>query len=349
MTSPATRNANDLVTVTGASGFIATHCILALLQAGYRVRGTVRSRRRCAEIEEGLGKHCDLQGRLEFVVADLLKDEGWAEAVEGARYVLHVASPLPTAPPKNELDLITPAREGTLRVLRAASNAGVERVVLTSSLAAITSGQTRPPNRTYDENDWSDLTRPMGAYEKSKTLAERAAWDFVDALPNDKRFELVAVNPGVVLGPALIPDTSMSAEFVGKLLRNDMPGCPQINIAMVDVRDVAAAQVAAMTRAEAVGCRFVLAGKSTALREIALILKAEFGPRGYRIPTRTLPNILVRLVAHFDKAVGLVVPELGLPTHVSCKRAQDVLGLVIRDPKETIVATAESLIEYKLA
>lgn len=335
----------DLVLVTGASGFIATHCILGLLRKGYRVRGTVRSFKRQEEIEAGLRKHTDIEGRLEFVEADLLQDEGWAEAVCGARFVLHVASPLPTAPPKDEMELIRPAREGALRVLRAASEAGVERVVLTSSLAAVTSGHKREERYTYTESDWSDLSRPMGAYEKSKTLAEQAAWDFTKGEP----MELVTINPGVVLGPTLIPDYSMSAEFVGKLLRKEVPGCPRINIALADVRDVAAAHVAAMLTPEAAGKRFILAGKNTAMRDIAFVLKDEFGPRGYRIPTMPLPNMLIRLVARFDKAIGLIVPELGMPTHVSSRQAEDLLGYGHRPLREMVVETAESLIANNLA
>lgn len=337
---------NDLVLVTGASGFIATHCILELLRKGYRVRGTVRSFKRQGEIEAGLRAHTELEGRLEFVEADLLRDEGWAEAVRGARFVLHVASPLPTAPPKDEMELIEPAREGALRVLRASSEAGVERVVLTSSLAAVTSGHKRKDGYTYTERDWSDLSRPMGAYEKSKTLAERAAWNFVK---DQGAMELATINPGVVLGATLIPDYSMSAEFVGKLLRKDVPGCPNINVALADVRDVAAAHVAAMLTPDAAGKRFILAGKSTSMRDIAVVLRDEFGPRGYRVPTLPLPNILIRLVARFDKAVGLIVPELGMPTHVSSKRAEDLLGYRHRRLREMVVETAESLIANDLA
>ena len=349
MTASANKPEKDLVTVTGASGFIATHCILNLLQAGYRVRGTVRSFKRRKEIETGIGAHVDIGGCLEFVEADLLQDEGWAAAVKGARYVLHVASPLPSAPPDDEMELITPAREGALRVLREASEAGVERVVLTSSLAAVTSGHERPPSRIFDEEDWSDLSRPMGAYEKSKTMAERAAWDFVESLPAGSRLELVTMNPGVVLGPSLIPDYSMSAEFVGKLLRKDVPGCPKINIAPTDVRDVAAAHVAAMLLAEANGKRFILAGENTPMRDIALVLRGEFGPRGYRVPTMQLPNLLIRLVAKFDKAIGLIVPELGRPTNVSSKRAEQLLDYQHRSLHEMVVSTADSLIENGLA
>ncbi len=336
----------SLVTVTGSSGFIATHCIHELLKKGYRVRGTVRSFKRREEIEAGLANVVDVEGRLEFVEANLLADDGWDAAVEGARYVMHIASPLPNGPPKNEMELITPAREGALRVLRAASSAGVERVVLTSSLAAVTSGHKRPPGRVYDENDWSDLSRSMGAYEKSKTLAERAAWDVLESL--DTPMQLVAMNPGVVLGPTLIPDYSISAEFVGKLLRKEIPGCPQINIALTDVRDVAAAHVAAMELPEANGKRFILAGESTSMRDIALVLRSEYGPRGYRIPTMRLPNILLRFVARFDKTVALIVPELGMPTNVSSKNAEELLGYAHRSLREMVVSTADSLIENNL-
>ncbi len=346
MTAANTTPEETLVTVTGASGFIATHCILALLKAGYRVRGTVRSFKRRQEIEVGLSKALGKRPleRLTFVEADLLSDEGWPEAVDGARYVLHVASPLPTGLVNDEMALIKPARDGALRVLRSSADAGVERVVLTSSLAAVTSGHKRVDGRTYTEEDWSNLSRPMGAYEKSKTLAERAAWEFIKGLPADKPLELVAINPGVVLGPTLIPDYSMSAEFVGKILRNEIPGCPQTNIALADVREVAAAHVAAMTKAGIVGRRFILAGENTPMRKIALILRNEFGPRGFRIPTIQLPNLLIRIVAKFDKEIGLIVPELGMPTHVSSRSAEEFLGFKHRPLREMVIATAESLI-----
>jgi len=340
---------DTLVTVTGASGFIATHCILQLLQAGYRVRGTVRSRKRCSEIEEGLGNVVDVSGRLEFVEADLLSNEGWAQAVQGARFVLHVASPLPTAPPKDPYELITPAREGALRVLRAASEAQVERVVLTSSIAAITSGHERTDERVFDESEWSDLTRPMGAYEKSKTLAERAAWDFVEGLPPEKLLQLVTINPGLVLGPALIKDTSMSTEIIGKLLRRDIPGNPDLYLCPVDVRDVAAAHLRAMTEEKAVGQRFIVAGPNTSMQDVARRLQREFGPRGYRVPTRKLPNFLIRLVARFDKAVGLIVPELSKPMHVSSEKAEKLLGFSPISLDTTIAETGESLIRHGLA
>ncbi len=207
-----TAPADTTVLVTGASGFIAQHTIVALLAAGYRVRGTVRSLKRADEIRRVVGAQIPVGDRLTLVEAELTSDDGWREACRGCRFVLHMASPLPPRPPKHPDELIVPARDGALRVLRAAVAERVRRVVMTSSVAAVLYGHARDGSRTYDERDWSQLSSAVGAYEQSKTIAERAAWDFVEALPADQRIELVTVNPGLVLGPVLSADFSTSGE-----------------------------------------------------------------------------------------------------------------------------------------
>jgi dihydroflavonol-4-reductase len=333
------------VLVTGATGFIGMHCIVRLLEDGFRVRGTVRSLDKESSLRESLSRHVDLGERLELVAADLTADEGWSDAVAGCRYVLHVASPLPREPPQHEDDLIVPAREGTLRVLRAAADAGVDRVVLTSSVAAILYG--RPRNKTFDERDWSNPEGPgIGAYEKSKTLAERAAWDFVASLPEERSLELVAINPGLVLGPLLSADWGTSGEVVKKLMQRDFPGCPDMGWAPVDVRDVAEAHVAAMTTPEAAGQRFVCAIEHASMLEVAKILDAHFRERGYKIPTGRLPSWLVRVVAVFDKTARLGLNDLGKRQDLSHRRIDEVLGWQPRGLEEMVVAMGESLIEY---
>jgi len=340
-----TKPSDTTVLVTGASGFIALHCILQLLEQGYRVRGTLRTPAREASLREALAKHVEAGDRLDFVSADLTADDGWDQAVKGCRYVLHVASPFPSQPPKHEDELIVPAREGTLRVLEAAAAAGVKRVVMTSSLAAVIYGHAPDASKIFDENDWSRTDGEIGAYEKSKTLAERAAWDFVSGLEGDGLLELAVINPGLVLGPILDKDYGTSGEAVRKLMRREYPGCPQLGWVPVDVRDVATAHLAAMTTPEAAGKRFCCAIDHAWMQEIAEILNDHFASRGYKIPTRSLPNWLIHVVALFDKTTRLVVGHLGERADVSNERIKKVLDWRPRSLEEMVVAMGESMIE----
>ncbi|MEZ4363736.1 MAG: NAD-dependent epimerase/dehydratase family protein [Kofleriaceae bacterium] len=342
--------AETTVLVTGASGFIAQHTILALLAAGYRVRGTVRAADKGDATRAILAKHHpgELGDTLSFVAANLTSDEGWTEAVRGCRFVLHMASPLPTHPPDDENELIAPARDGALRVLRAAAAERVERVVMTSSVAAVLYGHERDGSRHYDEQDWSKLTAEVGAYEKSKTIAERAAWDFVEALPAEQRFEFCTINPGLVMGPLLAPEFSTSGELVRKLLKRELPGCPDLGWAVVDVRDVAAAHLAAMTKPTAVGQRFIVAIEHASMRDVAKILDGEFRARGFRVPTRSVPAWVMRLVSLWDKTARLALGELGKRQDLSNARAKEVLGWQPRSLKEMVVAMGETMIAYKV-
>lgn len=344
-------DSNDTtVLVTGASGFIAMHCVLQLLEAGYRVRGTVRSRAKDEELSGALAAHVDpgiLTDRFDTVEADLTLDHGWADAVDGCRYVLHVASPLPSKPPKDESELIIPAREGTLRVLRAAADAGVERVVLTSSVAAVLYGRDR--SLTFDESEWSNVeSSAIGAYEKSKTLAERAAWEFMDQLEpgSGAGMELAVVNPGLVLGPVLSADYGTSGEVVKKLMDRDFPAIPNLNWAVVDVRDVAAAHLAAMTTPEAAGHRHILALGNRSMRQLAEVLAAHVNPKGYKVPTGKLPSFLLKMIAWFDPAVRLVLNDLDTQQDIDNTRMREVLGVEPRSLEEMTVSMADSLIEF---
>ncbi|MCB8981961.1 MAG: aldehyde reductase [Ardenticatenaceae bacterium] len=338
---------NDItVLVTGASGFVGMHCILQLLEKGYRVKGTVRSLAKADHLRQILQQHSQHTDRLELVEADLMQDAGWAEAVSGCHYVLHVASPFPSSTPKNEDDLIIPAREGTLRVLRAAHQAGVQRLVLTSSVAAISAGH-ESGNKTYDESDWSNLNGPIEAYPKSKTLAEKAAWDYVNQ--PDVEMELVAINPSLILGPVLdARQTSTSAEVILKLLKREYPGMPRLNWGIVDVRDVAAAHVAAMTSPEAAGKRFVCSSGSLWLVEIAKILNQHFASQGYKVPTWQLPDFAVRLAALFDPTIKLVVGGLGQETRLSNQQLKSILDLPQYSPEDAVVAMGQSVIDLKV-
>lgn len=338
--------ADTTVLVTGASGFIASHCIIQLLEKGYRVRGTLRTPSRGDSMRKIIAEHVNPGDRLEFCKADLSSDDGWAEAVKGCTYVLHVASPLPKEPPKHEDELIVPAREGAIRVLRASSNEGVKRVVMTSSLAAVLYGHVRDGSRVFDESDWSKLETTPGAYEKSKTIAERAAWDFVESLPADKKVELATINPGLVLGPVLEKDSGTSGELIRKLMAREFPGSPNLGWAPVDVRDVAAAHLAAMTTPEAAGQRFCCAIEHAWVRDVALILDKHFRDRGYKIPTGKLPNFVLRLVALFDKTTRLVVHELGQRQDISNKRIKEVLGWKPRSLEDMVVSMGETMIKH---
>ena len=331
------------VLVTGGSGFIGVHCILRLLNAGYLVRTTVRNLAREGEVRAMLRVGgVEAGDRLSFAAADLEKDAGWAEAVAGCEFVLHVASPFPPSVPKHEDELIVPAREGALRVLRAARDAGVKRVVLTSSFAAI--GYGRPEQSTpFNETDWTDPNGGgVSAYAKSKTLAERAAWDFVKQ--EGGALELSVVNPVGVFGPVLGADYSTSILIVKKLMDGAMPGVPRLFFGAVDVRDVADLHLLAMTHTAAKGERFLaVAGDFVSILEIAKMLKRRMGAAARRVPTLQLPDWMVRLAALLDPAVKLVTPELGKTKNATNEKARRVLGWAPRSNEECVVATAESL------
>jgi dihydroflavonol-4-reductase len=279
-----------------------------------------------------------------FAVAELTSDDGWADAVAGCQYVLHVASPFPLAAPKHEDELIVPAREGALRVLRAARAAGVQRVVLTSSMAAI--GYGHPPRSTpFTEDDWTDPTADVAAYVKSKTIAERAAWNFVaEGGP-----ELAVINPTAVFGPVLAADYSTSIELISRLMGGKMPGLPPLSYSAVDVRDVADLHVRAMTHPAAAGERFLaVTGEPMTIADIAAVLRERMGERASKVPTRRLPAWLVRLVAFTDPGIRQVAPELNKPKPASGEKARRLLGWTPRSREDSIVATAESLIELGL-
>lgn len=334
------------VLVTGGTGFIAQHCMLALLNAGYRVRTTIRSPARAAEVLANLEAGGAAPGdRLSFVVADLGADRGWADAAAGCVFALHGASPTPSGNQVREEDWINPAVDGNLRVLRAARDAGIKRVVLTSAFGAIGVGHA-PMDRPFNETDWSDLTGNVGPYQKSKTLSERAAWDFVAREGGE--LELAAVNPVTVLGPALGPDYSHSIRLIKNLL-DGPPGCAKINSGFVDVRDVADLHLRAMTNPAAAGERFLaISGESMWMVEVAQVLRHRLGAAASKVPTRVLPNWLVRLAALKEPALRGIVPLLGVNLNATGEKAKRLLGWAPRSREEAIVATAESLIRLGL-
>jgi nucleoside-diphosphate-sugar epimerase len=339
---------NGQVLVTGGSGFVAAHCIMQLLRAGRPVRATLRNLRREAEVRNTLkAAGVDAGDKLGFVAADLEKDAGWPEAAAGCEHVLHVASPFPATIPKDENDVVVPAREGARRGLRAAKAAGVKRVVLTSSFAAIGYGQPHQ-DAPFTESDWTNVEgADVRAYVKSKTLAERAAWDYVKA--EGAPLELSVINPVGVLGPVLGADYSTSILIVQQLLDGAMPGCPHFAFCLVDVRDVAELHLRAMTDPAAAGERFLaVAGEPMWMLDVAKVLRARLGAAARRAPVRELPNWLVRIAAMANPAAAQLIPELGKFKRASNEKARRVLGWTPRSNEEAIIATAESLIRLGL-
>ena len=325
---------SERVLVTGGTGFIASHVVQELLDHGYLVRATVRT------------TTAVLPDQVETVQTDLDSDDGWAEAVAECDYVMHIASPVPPTIPDDEQELIRPTVDGTMRVLRAAAASdGVKRVVLTSSTAAIGSGYDRRDHTVRTELDWSILDTST-AYQKSKTLAERAAWDFVADLPAAQRFDLVALHPAWVLGPLRRSSVPSSLEYVRRLLARQLPGSPRMTNPVVDVRDVAVAYRLAIEIPQAAGNRYILAGEELWKREVAAILAAEFNDRGFRVPTGTIPNWVIRLMAPFNQSARMMLYFLDRREILSSAKAQRELGWATRPARDSIIDTATSLIEW---
>ncbi len=336
------------VLVTGGSGFVGSFCILELLKAGHQVRTTVRSLKREDEVRALMSAEgMDAKDTLRFFEADLSEDKGWKQATTGCDYVLHVASPFPLGIPKDENELIIPAREGALRVLRASRDAKVKRVVMTSSFAAIGYGH---PERAeaFDESSWTNVdAKGVPAYHKSKTLAERAAWDFMKR--EAEGLELSVVNPVGIFGPALGKNICTSIQIIKILMDGGMPACPRIYFGVVDVRDVVDLHLLAMTDPKAKGERFLaVSDEENSIFEIAKLLRQKMGSSAKRVPKHQMPDWLVRALAMVDPKARQIVPELGKKKKITNAKAKNVLGWKPRTSEEAIVATAESLVRLRL-
>ncbi|KAM3503672.1 hypothetical protein MY11210_008630 [Beauveria gryllotalpidicola] len=342
-----------LVLVTGGSGFIALHVIHKLLEKKYKVRTTVRSLKRGDDVRaaiRGAGVADDKVNGIEFVQVDLLGGTGWDAACAGVDFVLHVASPFPASEPKDENELIRPAREGTLRALRAAHKAGtVKRVVVTSSVAAVMYGHgPRSADHPFTEEDWSELQNPaspVGAYAKSKTLAERAGWDWL-AGEGRGAFELVTVNPALVYGPSLGKGVNTSLEIPRRLLSGEMPALPDLNFGIVDVRDVADLHVLALESPRAAGQRYIAVSDEAeiSMRQMAADLKRDLpAAETRRVPSLPAPKFLLYLASFFDKTIAVVLPEIGCSRPVSNAKARNELGWRPRSAADALVASAQSL------
>jgi dihydroflavonol-4-reductase len=330
------------VLVTGGSGYLGSWCLIELLRRGYRVRTTVRDLAREPEVHAAIASEVDPGDRLAVLAADLLADEGWAEAVRGCDYVLHVASPFPPKQPKDPDELIVPARDGTLRVLAASLDAGVERIVVTSSVAAITGSGKPVHGRPLAEEDWSDPGNlEMTPYARSKTVAERAAWDSM--AERGATAKLATVNPGAIVGPVLSEDRSYSLQAIERLL-GGMPGVPRIGFSFVDVRDVADLEIRAMTDPAAGGERFVAVERFMWMAEVAAVLRERLGEDASKVPTRAVPNLAVRAMALFDPDIRLIVGQLGRKTSLSSEKARTRLGWSPRPMEDTIVDCGRSIL-----
>jgi len=329
------------VLVTGISGFVGQHCAAELLKKGYAVKGSVRSLSRTDEVVNGIKKEIDPKGSLEFCELDLMKDSGWDEAMEGCDYVLHIASPFVIKAPKEENELIKPAVEGTLRALKAAKKAGVKRVVLTSSTVAMTGGKEGVIK--INQDSWTDVNgKYVTAYLKSKTLAEKSAWDFIKNQTGDSKLELVVVNPGPIYGPSLTGNLDAEAmDFFKKLITGKVPMLPKAYTVMSDVRDIAAIHVAALENEKANGKRFIVTSeKPYAMQEIAQILKSN----GYdKVSTTLAPTFLLKFMANFNSEMKGMLPFIGNTIEADVSNTMAIFNWKPIPFEKTVLDTAKSV------
>jgi len=329
------------VLVTGISGYVGQHCAAELLKNGYAVRGSVRSLSKTDEVKNGITKEIDPKGNLEFCELNLLKDEGWDKAMEGCDFVLHVASPFIVKAPKDENELIKPAVDGTLRALKAAKKAGVKRVVLTSSTVAMHGGQHGIVKLNQDS--WTNINeKSVTAYFKSKTLAEKAAWEFINSQTGDSKLELVVINPGPIYGPTLTGNlVSESMDFFKKLITGKVPMLPKANSVMSDVRDVAHIHIKALENEKANGIRYIVTSEeSHNFQEIAKILKSN----GYNIvSTRLAPTFLLKFMANFDDKAKGMLPFIGNTIEADISETKNTFDWKPISFEKTILDTANSV------
>ena len=325
------------VLVTGASGFIGLHCIAQLLQAGYQVKGSLRSRARESEIRNALSKVVNTENRLEICELDLLKDDGWDEAVSGCDYVMHVASPLLDREPKDQDEIIRPAHEGLMRAIKSSVRNKVKRFVMTSSFSAIGYGHVKD---VFDESHWTDTTQKIGAYNKSKAIAEKAMWDYLDSLKDEEKIEAVAINPTLVIGASLSDDVGTSNIFLQKMLDGSYPVVPKVHFGYVTVKDTAKAHVAAMTHPHASGKRFILAERCMWLYEVNKILRKH----GYKkAPIRQAPNLLMKFLALFNNEASAIAGFVGKTKFTNSENAKNILKFSFENVEVGILEIAQQL------
>ncbi len=336
----------ETILVTGGTGFVAGWCIVELLRQGFTVRTTVRNLSREQAARTAIATAIDPGDRLTFVTADLTADDGWAAAVAGCDYVLHVASPLGYERVTDEDTFIRPAVDGTLRVLQAAVGAGVKRVVMTSSLAAATP-KLSGLDSVSDENFWTDPDdATLIPYRKSKVLAERAAWAFIKA--HGSMTELTTILPGAIFGPILSADKPGSVMVIGRMLAGQMPGTPKVGFEVVDVRDLAALHIRAMLAPKASGERFFATGEFLWMGEVAQILRRQLGDAARKVPKYNLPTLLLKLLARFDSTIATIAPQAGRKHLHPAIKAEQLLEWKTRPAAETVIECAKSLLAWRV-
>ncbi len=332
------------VLVTGGTGFIGSWAIVELLKRGYNVRTTVRSLDREEALRANIAKEVEPSDRLSLIMADLTDDAGWDEAVASCDYVLHVAAPVGVDAPRDPDDLIIPTRDGTLRVLRAACRADVRRVVLTSAIEACRPSMTGPDG-VSDETIWTDTSDTrLGSYRVAKTLAELAAWDFMAR--QSGRTTLTTILPSAVAGPVLGKDNLHDAQLARRMLNGSLPRYPRLGFCIVDVRDVVDLHIRAMTTPDAAGERFIAASDWMWMADVAHVLRSELGVEAKKVPTRPMPDFVLRIVALFQRPMRFVVPLLGRKHVFTSVKAKAVLGWKPRPAATTVVDAARSVIAF---
>ena len=339
---------NKKILLTGISGWIGKHVAIELLNSGYEVLGTVRNKDLIEQTKQTLASQNAPLEKLSFVELDLLSDDGWNEAAKGCKYIMHVASPFPLKTTKNRESLVPAAKDGTLRVLNAGVNAGVDRIVLTSSIAAM----FRKPNRTnpytFGENDWSDVNwSGCNDYFISKTKAERAAWDFMES--KGLKNKLTCICPGGVFGDALDKKEKTSISYIKLFLQGRYPGAPNFGILISDMKDVAKAHVLSLTKPNVGGRRLIIGTEVKKMIEISKIMAEKFPDYAKKLPKKELPNFLVQIISHLDTSAKMMVPDLGIKMQTDTSYAEELLGFKFKHAKGCIEDAAESTIRLGLA
>ena len=332
----------EKVLVTGGSGYIAQHCIVELLKRGYSVKTSLRSENREAEVRQAIAKEVDARNSLEFCKLDLLNDEGWDEAVAGCTYVLHVASPLTDKAPDDENEIIQPAKEGLLRALKSSIKNKIKRFVMTSSFSAVGYGNEE---KIYDESHWTDPSQNIGAYNKSKAIAEKEMWSYLNSLSDDEKIEAVAINPTLVVGPSLSDDVGTSNVFIQRMLDGSYPVVPKVHFGWVTVKDTARAHVEAMIHPDANGKRFILAEKCMWLSDMNKLLRKH----GYKkAPSIEAPNILMKVLGLFSKEAGAISGFVGKTKFTNSVNAKNILKFNFESADEAIIQTVKQFEELGL-
>ncbi|MFL2892215.1 MAG: NAD-dependent epimerase/dehydratase family protein [Candidatus Pelagibacter sp.] len=335
------------VLLTGISGWIAKHTAIELLNAGYKVLGTIRNNNLVEQTKQTISKYTSTEN-LSFVELDLLKDDGWNEAAKGCRYIFHVASPFPMKVSSNRESLLPVAVDGTLRVLNAGLNAGVEQIIKTSSIVAM----FRKPNRTnpytFGENDWSDENWIEGVsdYFLSKTKAEKAAWRLMES--KGLKNKLTTINPGGVFGDALDKKGGTSIEYIRQFMKGKFPGAPKFAVLISDVKDIAKAHVACIGNNKVGGRRLIVGKDVKRLVELSQLIAEAMPEYKKKLPTKELPNLMVKLISYIDSSAKTMIPDLGIMMQTDTSYAEEILGFKFKPAKGCISENAKSVVRLGL-